>query len=62
METLITRLHQDFERGKLTRRQLIQSLTLAAAATSAPGIASVAADLQEDPRLLHLMGHRRFGF
>ena len=42
METLIARLLQDFEHGKLTRRQLIQSLTLAAAATSAPGIASAA--------------------
>ncbi len=37
METLIARLLQDFEHGKLTRRQLIQSLTLAAAATSALG-------------------------
>jgi len=42
VETLIARLLQDFEHGKLTRRQLIQSLTLAAAATSAPGIASAA--------------------
>lgn len=42
IETLIARLLQDFEHGKLTRRQLIQSLTLAAAATSAPGIASAA--------------------
>jgi hypothetical protein len=32
VETLIARLLQDFEHGKLTRRQLIQSLTLAAAA------------------------------
>ena len=42
METLIARMLQDFEHGKLTRRQLIQSLALAAAATSAAGIASVA--------------------
>jgi hypothetical protein len=42
METLIARLLQDFEYGKLTRRQLIQSLALAAATTSAAGIASAA--------------------
>jgi len=42
VETLIARLLQDFEHGKLTRRQLIQSLAWAAAATSAPGIASAA--------------------
>jgi len=40
METLIARLLQDFEHGKLTRRQLIQSLALAAAATSTAGVAS----------------------
>jgi catechol 2,3-dioxygenase-like lactoylglutathione lyase family enzyme len=40
METLIARLLQDFEHGKLTRRQLIQSLALAAAASTA-GVASV---------------------
>lgn len=32
METLIARLLQDFENGKLTRRQLIQSLAMAAVA------------------------------
>jgi catechol 2,3-dioxygenase-like lactoylglutathione lyase family enzyme len=42
MESLIARLLQDFEHGKLTRRQLIQSLALAAAATSTAGIASAA--------------------
>ena len=40
METLIARLLQDFEHGKLTRRQLIQSLALAAAARSTAGVAS----------------------
>jgi hypothetical protein len=35
--------HQDvFEHGKLTRRQLIQTLALAAAATAAPGISAAA--------------------
>ena len=42
VKTLIARLLQDFEHGKLTRRQLIQSLALAAAATSAPGISAAA--------------------
>ena len=36
METVIAGLLEDFERGKMTRRQLIQSLALAAAAV-APG-------------------------
>ena len=35
MEHIISRLLQDFEQGKMTRRQLIQSLALAAAAGSA---------------------------
>src|SRR5438105_1852743 len=32
MEQIITKLVQDFEQGKMTRRQLIQTLTLAATA------------------------------
>ena len=36
MESVIAGLLQDFENGKMTRRQLIQSLALAAAA-AAPG-------------------------
>ena len=35
MEEIVAMLLQDFEQGKMTRRQLIQSLTLAAAAASA---------------------------
>jgi catechol 2,3-dioxygenase-like lactoylglutathione lyase family enzyme len=35
MEQITTRLLQDFEQGKVTRRQLIQSLALAATAGSA---------------------------
>jgi catechol 2,3-dioxygenase-like lactoylglutathione lyase family enzyme len=35
MEHLIAKLLQDFEQGKMTRRQLIQSLALAATAASA---------------------------
>ena len=34
MENVIAKLLQDFERGKMTRRQLIQSLALAATAAS----------------------------
>jgi catechol 2,3-dioxygenase-like lactoylglutathione lyase family enzyme len=41
MEQIITKLVQDFEQGKMTRRQLIKSLTIAAAA--ATGTASAAA-------------------
>ena len=40
MESVIAKLLQDFEQGKMNRRQLIQSLSLAAAA--AAGIAPAA--------------------
>src|SRR5215471_19269718 len=40
MESVIAKLLQDFEQGKMNRRQLIQSLSLAAAATA--GIAPAA--------------------
>ena len=36
METLIAKLLQDFEQGKMNRRQLVQSLSVAAAAASVP--------------------------
>jgi catechol 2,3-dioxygenase-like lactoylglutathione lyase family enzyme len=36
METLITKLVQDFEQGKMNRRQLVQSLSVAAAAAAVP--------------------------
>src|SRR5438093_13665926 len=43
MEQIITKLVQDFEQGKMTRRQLIQSLTLTAtAAVSGLSTASAA--------------------
>jgi len=42
MEHIISKLLDDFEQGKLTRRQLVQSLALAAAATVAP-VATAAA-------------------
>lgn len=35
MESMIARLLQDFEQGKMTRRQLIKSLTVAASAAAA---------------------------
>ena len=35
METLVTRLLQEFEAGRMTRRQLIQSLAMAASAVAA---------------------------
>ena len=43
MEDIIAKLLQDFEQGKMTRRQLIQSLALAATAASATGAAPAAA-------------------
>lgn len=43
MENLIAKLLQDFEHGRMTRRQLIQSLALAATAASAASAAPVAA-------------------
>jgi len=42
MEHMIARLLQDFEQGKMTRRQLIQSLALAATAASAVRSAAAA--------------------
>ena len=39
MENIIANLLKDFESGKMTRRQLIQSLALAATAASAAGAA-----------------------
>jgi catechol 2,3-dioxygenase-like lactoylglutathione lyase family enzyme len=42
MEHIITRLLEDFERGKMTRRQLVKSLALTATA-SAAGVAPLAA-------------------
>src|SRR3954454_21257283 len=40
METVIAQLLNDFEHGKMTRRQLIQSLALAAAPAAAPATAA----------------------
>ena len=43
MESVIAKLLQDFEQGKMNRRQLIQSLSLAAAATAATAPVALAA-------------------
>jgi catechol 2,3-dioxygenase-like lactoylglutathione lyase family enzyme len=43
MEQIIGKLLQDFEHGKMTRRQLIQTLALAATAASTAGTAEAAA-------------------
>lgn len=43
MEHIIANLLSDFERGKMSRRQLIQSLALTATAASAVGAASAGA-------------------
>jgi catechol 2,3-dioxygenase-like lactoylglutathione lyase family enzyme len=42
MEQIIAKLVQDFEHGKLSRRQLIQTLTMAASAAAAAATASAA--------------------
>ena len=45
MEQVIAKLVQEFEQGKLSRRQLVQTLTVAAtAATAAGGVPAVAAE------------------
>lgn len=44
MEHITAKLLQDFEQGKMTRRQLIQSLTLAATAATALATPGAAAD------------------
>jgi catechol 2,3-dioxygenase-like lactoylglutathione lyase family enzyme len=44
MEHIMAKLLQDFEQGKMSRRQLIQSLALAATAAAASAAPSAAAD------------------
>jgi catechol 2,3-dioxygenase-like lactoylglutathione lyase family enzyme len=44
MEHLIAKLLQNFEQGKMTRRQLIQSLALAATASAVSAVPTAAAD------------------
>jgi catechol 2,3-dioxygenase-like lactoylglutathione lyase family enzyme len=53
MENLIAKLLQDFEHGKMTRRQLIQSLALAAtAASAASAVPAAAAPAGSDSTIL----------
>src|SRR5215469_10540384 len=47
MEHFIAKLLEDFEHGKMTRRQLIQSLALAATATVTTGAVVPAGDERE---------------
>ena len=55
MENIIAKLLQDFEQGKMTRRQLIQSLALTATAASALSEASAApADVARVVSLNHV--------
>jgi catechol 2,3-dioxygenase-like lactoylglutathione lyase family enzyme len=54
MEHIIANLLQDFEHGKMTRRQLIQSLTLAATAASAASAAPAAAAESHVIKAIHL--------
>jgi catechol 2,3-dioxygenase-like lactoylglutathione lyase family enzyme len=43
MESFIAKLLQDFEQGKMNRRQLIQSIAVAATVAAGTGVASAAA-------------------
>jgi len=52
MEHIMAKLLQDFEQGKMNRRQLIQSLALAATAAAASA-ATAAAAIQSSPSRLH---------
>ena len=51
MESVIAGLLKDFEHGKMSRRQLIQSLALAAAAVSVPGTTDA-----QTPKLFKTIG------
>jgi catechol 2,3-dioxygenase-like lactoylglutathione lyase family enzyme len=48
MERIITKLVEDFEQGKMTRRQLVRSLTVAASAAAGLGGAASAAEAAPD--------------
>jgi catechol 2,3-dioxygenase-like lactoylglutathione lyase family enzyme len=54
MEHLIAELLQNFEQGKMTRRQLIQSLALAATAASAASAAPAAAADSQVAKVVYL--------
>lgn len=58
MEHIITHLLQDFERGKMTRRQLIQSLALAATAASAASAAPAASNTPLKATYLNHVGYQ----
>src|SRR2546425_3570146 len=49
MESVIAKLLQDFEQGKMNRRQLIQSLSVAAAAAAAAAGMAPAAKAASNP-------------
>lgn len=58
MEHIIARLLQDFEQGKMSRRQLIQSLALSATAASAVGaVAGTSAEAAEAPFKIVAVNH-----
>jgi catechol 2,3-dioxygenase-like lactoylglutathione lyase family enzyme len=57
MEYLIGKLLRDFENGMMTRRQLIQSLSLAATAASALGPAAAAAAADGKPAQAASLNH-----
>jgi hypothetical protein len=53
MENVIAKLLEDFEGGKMSRRQLIQSLAMAALAAPAASLAAQAPALADERRVWH---------
>lgn len=54
MESLIAKLLHDFEQGRLTRRQLIQNLTIAATAASAVAAAAAEGKVLQATHINHV--------
>jgi catechol 2,3-dioxygenase-like lactoylglutathione lyase family enzyme len=62
MEYLIGKLLRDFEKGMMTRRQLIQSLSLAATAASALSVAPAAAAAAADGKVAQAASLNHLGY
>jgi len=58
VEQIIANLLQDFERGKMSRRQLIQTLSITAAAVTVPALPALAAE----PRKLTAIGINHYAY
>ena len=62
MEYVIGKLLRDFEKGMMTRRQLIQSLSLAATAASALSVAPAAAAAAADGKVAQAASLNHLGY